>query len=39
MITFDARMVAKRDEGWEEMLEGVLLKWVRKVVDEKRSGR
>ncbi|TFK70980.1 hypothetical protein BDN72DRAFT_838226 [Pluteus cervinus] len=38
-ITFDTRIVAKRDDGWEDMLEGVLLKWVRKVVDEKRSGR
>ncbi|KAI0314573.1 hypothetical protein OF83DRAFT_1165174 [Amylostereum chailletii] len=36
-IHFDARVVARRDEGWEEMLEGALERWVRAVVDERRG--
>lgn len=36
-IVFDARVVAKKDDGWEDMLETVLLSWIRKAVDEKRS--
>lgn len=36
-ITFDARVVARRDEGWEDMLEGLLLRWVGKAVDERRG--
>ncbi|KDR72828.1 hypothetical protein GALMADRAFT_252104 [Galerina marginata CBS 339.88] len=35
-IQFDARVVAKKEEGWEEMLEAVLDRWVDKVVDERR---
>lgn len=35
-ILFDARVVAKKDEGWEDMLEAVLFRWVDKVVDERR---
>ncbi|KIM44135.1 hypothetical protein M413DRAFT_17932 [Hebeloma cylindrosporum] len=35
-ILFDARIVAKKDEGWEDMLEAVLFRWVDKVVDERR---
>lgn len=38
-ILFDARVVAKRDDGWEEMLETVLLGWIKKAVDERRSVR
>ncbi|KAJ3825702.1 hypothetical protein F5880DRAFT_1550482 [Lentinula raphanica] len=36
-VTFDARVVAKQEEGWEEMLEAVLRRWMWRVVDEKRS--
>jgi len=36
-IVFDAKVVARKDDGWEDMLESVLLKWVWKVVDERRS--
>lgn len=35
-IVFDARVVAKKEEGWEDMLESVLFRWVDKVVEEKR---
>ena len=35
-IVFDARMVAKKEEGWEDMLESVLFRWVDKVVEERR---
>lgn len=39
VIEFDARIVARKDEGWEDMLEAVLLRWMQKVVEEKRSAR
>lgn len=35
-IMFDARVVAKKEEGWEDMLESVLFRWVDKVVEERR---
>lgn len=35
-LHFDASLVARRGEGWEGMLEAVLLRWVAAVVDEKR---
>jgi len=35
-IVFDARIVAKKEEGWEDMLESVLMRWVDRVVEEKR---
>ncbi|KAE9394940.1 hypothetical protein BT96DRAFT_862321 [Gymnopus androsaceus JB14] len=35
-IMFDARIVAKQGEGWEEMLEVVVKRWMWRVVDEKR---
>lgn len=38
-IVFDAKAVARKEDGWEDMLESVLLKWVWKVVDERRSVR
>lgn len=38
-IVFDAKVVARKDDGWEDMLESVLLQWVWKVVDERRSVR
>ena len=36
-ILFDAKVVAKRADGWEDMLENVLLRWVEKVVEERRA--
>jgi hypothetical protein len=36
-IFFDARVVARRDEGWEDMLERALLCWSSAVVEERRS--
>jgi hypothetical protein len=38
-LVFDAKMVARKEEGWDSMLEEVLMKWVWKVVDEQRSTR
>ncbi|KAF9467620.1 hypothetical protein BDZ94DRAFT_1248563 [Collybia nuda] len=38
-IIFDGKIVARKDEGWEDMLESVLSRWVNKVVDERRSVR
>lgn len=35
-VMFDARVVAKREEGWEDMLESVLFAWVDKVIEERR---
>jgi len=34
---FDAREVARRDDGWEDMLERILLRWTLAVVEERRS--
>ncbi|KAJ3746139.1 hypothetical protein DFH05DRAFT_914316 [Lentinula detonsa] len=36
-VMFDARIVAKQEEGWEEMLEAVVSRWMWRVVDEKRT--
>ncbi|KZV98924.1 hypothetical protein EXIGLDRAFT_746432 [Exidia glandulosa HHB12029] len=36
-IVFDARVVARRDAGWEETLERVVRRWVDAVVAEKRA--
>jgi len=36
-ILFDAKVVAKKEEGWEEMLESVLYRWVDKVLEERRT--
>ncbi|KAF9530123.1 hypothetical protein CPB83DRAFT_851602 [Crepidotus variabilis] len=35
-IIFDAKVVAKKEDGWEDMLENVLFRWMEKVVDERR---
>ena len=35
-ILFDAKVVAKREEGWEDMLENVLFRWMERAVDERR---
>jgi hypothetical protein len=36
-IFFDAREVARRDDGWEDMLERILFRWTLAVVEERRS--
>lgn len=38
-IIFDGRVVARKEEGWEDMLEQVLFRWVDKVVEERRTVR
>jgi hypothetical protein len=30
--------VAKREPGWEEMLEGLVLKWIEEVATEVKGG-
>ncbi|KIJ47808.1 hypothetical protein M422DRAFT_74784 [Sphaerobolus stellatus SS14] len=37
-VRFDPQVVAKREEGWDAMLEGAVMKWMWAVVAEKRSG-
>ena len=34
---FDARVVARRDDGWEDMLERTLFCWTSAVVVERRK--
>ncbi|KAI0290203.1 hypothetical protein BC826DRAFT_1092574 [Russula brevipes] len=36
-IFFDARVVARRDDGWEDMLERTLLRWTLAVIEERRN--
>ncbi|KAG6917395.1 hypothetical protein DXG01_002664 [Tephrocybe rancida] len=36
-LVFDAKLIAKKENGWEDMLEAVLLQWVAKAVEEKRN--
>ena len=38
-IHFDAKVIAKKDEGWEEMLRDVVNAWVDVVVEERRGER
>ena len=38
-IVFDAKLVARKDEGWDVMLERALNLWVEVVVAEKRGDR
>lgn len=38
-VHFDALLVARRDPGWEDMLENVVERWVQVVVDERRGER
>lgn len=36
---FDAPLVAKKEDGWEDMLERLVLRWVEVVVEERRGER
>ncbi len=36
-IFLDARVVARRDDSWEDMLERTLLRWTSAVVEERRN--
>ena len=36
-IFFDAWVVARRDDGWEDMLERTLLCWTSAVIEERRN--
>jgi hypothetical protein len=38
-IFFDAPIVARKEDGWEDMLENAVLKWVDAVVEERRGER
>ncbi|KAG9312487.1 hypothetical protein JVU11DRAFT_6874 [Chiua virens] len=35
-LIFDPRLVARKDEGWETMLESLVSRWVKAVLDETR---
>lgn len=36
-ITFDAPVIARKEPGWEDMLEALVMRWLQAVVDEKRG--
>ncbi|KAJ6558210.1 hypothetical protein B0H19DRAFT_946011 [Mycena capillaripes] len=36
-VVFDAKAVARKDPGWDDILEGVMLRWVQRVVAERRG--
>lgn len=36
-IMFDAKIVAKLEEGWDDMLQQALARWVEKVLEERRE--
>ncbi|GJE95929.1 hypothetical protein PsYK624_121210 [Phanerochaete sordida] len=36
-VTFDAPLIARKEAGWDEMLEPLVLRWMQAVVDEKRG--
>ncbi|KAF7328845.1 hypothetical protein MVEN_02513900 [Mycena venus] len=36
-VVFDAKAVARKDAGWEDILENAMLRWVRCVVAERRG--
>jgi len=37
-LYFDPKIIAKRDQGWETMLENAISRWVEVVVEEARNG-
>lgn len=36
-IIFDAPLIARKEDGWESMLEDLVLRWVSGVVEERRG--
>ncbi len=38
-IIFDAPVVARKEDGWEQMLEDLTMRWAMTVVDERRGER
>jgi hypothetical protein len=36
-VVFDAKTVARKDPGWDGILENVMLRWVQRVVAERRG--
>lgn len=40
-LTFDAPLIARLEPGWADMLDALVVRWVRAVVEERRgdSGR
>ncbi|KAJ7666905.1 hypothetical protein DFH06DRAFT_253115 [Mycena polygramma] len=36
-VIFDAKAVARKDPGWEDILEGAMVRWVQRVVAERRG--
>ena len=36
-IVFDATVIARKEDGWEAMLEQLALRWAICVVDERRG--
>ncbi|EPQ53266.1 hypothetical protein GLOTRDRAFT_63954 [Gloeophyllum trabeum ATCC 11539] len=38
-FTFDTRTIARKDNGWEEMLETAVVKWANAVAEEQRGER
>ncbi len=39
LVMFDAKVVARKDDGWDAMLENVVFRWIGAVVDEERRDR
>lgn len=35
-VIFDGKVVASKGEGWEAMLEGLVVEWMERVVSEER---
>ncbi|TFK51524.1 hypothetical protein OE88DRAFT_1630051 [Heliocybe sulcata] len=38
-FTFDTRVIARKDQGWEEMLETAVVKWADAIAEERRGER
>nr|GAT54399.1 predicted protein [Mycena chlorophos] len=36
-VVFDAKVVARKDPGWEDILENAIIRWMQSVVAEKRG--
>ncbi|KAJ7471969.1 hypothetical protein FB451DRAFT_1251556 [Mycena latifolia] len=36
-VVFDAKAVARKDAGWDEILQGLLVRWAQRVVAERRG--